>query len=228
MNLALKEFEDSILLVRQQTPIYDYLVNTLHLPTGYSSEILRSQLVCAVSAMDRFFHEVVRIGFIETFNGIRLKTPKYNSWQFSNETMLLVIKYSDPGFVPSSGSETPQFLIEQDVISKLSILAFQHPDKIKEALSYVWLEDHKMQTIAQEMGFTGKDINKQLEQRLKLICERRNQIVHEGDIEPVSRQRRGIIQNDVNDMVDFIDHFCHAVYTLITKPGCYVSSPSTP
>ena len=222
MRKILQEFDDSIKLVREQTDFYDYLVNNLRLPHVYSTEILRSQLVCAVSAMDRFFHEIVRMGFIESYRGIRKQSAKFKNWQFSNETVLSLLRFSDSAFVPSSIQETPEYLIEQDVVHKLSIVAYQHPDKIKDALSYVCEEPHKMQTIAVLMGFKPADGQKLLEQKLKLICERRNQIVHEGDIESSTRLRRNINQLDINDNIDFIERFCHNVFQLITKPNCYV------
>ena len=221
MLSARREFDQSIQSVREQSNLYNYLVNSMHLPLIYSSEILRSQLVCAVSAMDRFFHEIVRIGFIESYKGIRKPTEKFKNWQFSNERVLQIVKYSDPTYVPTSIQETPDYLIEQDVIQKLSTVAYQHPDKIKDALSYVWLENHKMQTIATGMGMTHPGGQQLLEQKLKMICERRNQVVHEGDIEPTSRTRRAINQPDVIDNIDFIEKFCHCVYDYITDASCY-------
>lgn len=221
MIRALHEFDEAIRLVREQSSIYNYLVNNLHLTSEYTSEILRSQLVCAVSAMDRFFHEVARLGFLESYKGIRIKTAKFNSWQFSNEIMIQIVQYSDSNYVPTSGQDTPEFLIEQDVINKLSIIAYQHPDKIKDALNLIWNEVHKMQTIATAMGLVPVGGQQMLEQKLKLICERRNQIVHEADIEPTTRTRRSINQADVNDNVDFIEKFCNATYGLITSPHCY-------
>lgn len=228
MIRALDEFDESIRLVREQTSIHDHLVNTLHLPSEYSSEILRSQLVYAVSAMDRFFHEVARLGFIESYKGVRVKTAKFLSWQFPTELMMQIVECSDSGYSPSSIQDTPEYLIEQDVVRKLSVNAYQHPDKIKEALSLIWDEAHKTQVIATAMGIAVASAQQVLEQKLKLICERRNQIVHEADIEPTSRTRRTINQSDVNDNVDFIEQFCHATYTLITSPQCYSTPAVTP
>ena len=78
-----------------------------------------------------------------------------------------------------------------------------------------------MQTIATAMGLVPVGGQQMLEQKLKLISERRNQIVHEADIEPTTRTRRSINQADVNDNVDFIEKFCYATYGLITSPNCY-------
>lgn len=80
--------------------------------------------------------------------------------------MLQIIRYSDTSFLPSSIQETPEHVIQQDLVTKLSIVAFQHPDKIKDALSYVWSENHKMQVIAVQMGFPVATAQQQLEQRL--------------------------------------------------------------
>lgn len=78
------------------------------------------------------------------------------------------------------------------------------------------------------MGIAVAGAQQVLEQKLKLICERRNQIVHEADIEPTTRTRRSINQADVNDNVDFIEQFCHATYSLITSSRCYTTSTVSP
>ena len=68
------------------------------------------------------------------------------------------------------------------------------------------------------------DRNKLLEQKIRLIIIRRNQIVHEGDIDPLTTNKRDILKSDVLDSIKFINSFVHAVHILITDSSCYISS----
>lgn len=84
MISVLREFENAISGVQNLNAIHDHLLNDLHLNEA-ASEILRCQLVYTVSAMDRYFHEIVRVGFLEEYNGVRIKTDSYSKWSFSNK-----------------------------------------------------------------------------------------------------------------------------------------------
>ena len=69
MISVLREFENAISEVQNLNAIHDHLLNDLHLNVA-ASEILRCQLVYTVSAMDRYFHEIVRVGFLEEYKGV--------------------------------------------------------------------------------------------------------------------------------------------------------------
>lgn len=149
MISVLREFENAISGVQNLNAIHDHLLNDLHLNVA-ASEILRCQLVYTVSAMDRYFHEIVRVGFLEEYNGVRIKTDSYSKWSFSNKKLAEIVRFSNPSFVPSSYVETPDYVIESDVREKNGVLAFQQPDKIKEALSLIWNYPHKIAEIAKK------------------------------------------------------------------------------
>lgn len=227
MISVLREFENAISGVQNLNAIHDHLLNDLHLNVA-ASEILRCQLVYTVSAMDRYFHEIVRVGFLEEYNGVRIKTDSYSKWSFSNKKLAEIVRFSNPSFVPSSYVETPDYVIESDVREKNGVLAFQQPDKIKEALSLIWNYPNKIAEIAKKMAFeptrSENDRKKLLEQKIKLISIRRNQIVHEGDIDPLTTNKRDILKSDVLDCIEFINSFVHAIHTLITDSSCYISS----
>lgn len=225
MTNAISEFEKAVIGIKQLDAIYNHLFNDLHLGVA-ASEILRSQLVYIVSAMDRYLHEIVRIGFLEEYHGIRIQTDAYNKWTYSSKKVAEIVNYGNPSFVPSSITETVDYVINSDVLEKNGVLAFQQPDKIKDALSLIWNEPHKMVKIAHQMNFepahTDNDRKKLLDQKIKLISIRRNQIVHEGDIDPVTLDRRTISKTVIEDCIDFIDLFVHSVHTLVTDRSSYV------
>jgi hypothetical protein len=82
MRRARNQFEDNIRHVHELSALYDYLTNTLRLPNDLS-DILRSQIVYSVSALDKFIHELIRIGMLQSFAGTRPKTDKFNAFTIS-------------------------------------------------------------------------------------------------------------------------------------------------
>lgn len=67
MNTAWNEFKYSIAEVKKIRTIYDHMIANVRLSQEDVSDLLRAQLVNAVSALDRFLHELVRIGIVESF-----------------------------------------------------------------------------------------------------------------------------------------------------------------
>lgn len=225
MNLALATFSNGILAIRNIFPIYDHLANNLRLPTEVTSDILRSQIVYAVSALDRLIHELVRIGIIEIINGQRLPTNKFQNHPFKASTLMSIMASLKSGTTPMSPDEVPEFLINREVSEKLGFLAFHAPDKVKDGLSYIWNESHKMVVLAKEMGLSGPtDNDKQilLEQTLQLIATRRNQIAHEADFDSMTNCRRTITRNMVNYSVDFIENLGNSIHRCVTSPSCMI------
>nr|WP_254640084.1 HEPN domain-containing protein [Chitinophaga sp. GbtcB8] len=78
-------------------------------------------------------------------------------------------------------------------------------------LSLIWDESHKWQNIAAPLGISERDVRT----KLKNIVSRRNQIVHESDIDPVTGLKADLSANIVDDVVDFIEKLCHSVASLV-------------
>lgn len=226
MNVALGVFRDGIRETRQMTAVYDHFVNDLHISHNEVADILRAQVVNAVSSFDRLLHELVRKGVVECFTGIRTKTNKFLNQQFKAETLIKSIEFTKSGFIPTSAQDTPQYLVEQEMAERLSFLAFQAPDKVKDALSMIWDEPHKMQVLAVDMNLTGASLNdkqKKLEQQLQLIVDRRNQIAHEGDVDPFTHQKRQITREQAHDTIDFMEKLGVSIHKFVTASACYVA-----
>ena len=225
MTNALTIFKFGITETRKMTFVYDHFVNDLKIPPHEVSDILRAQVVNSVSAFDRLIHELVNVGVIEMFLGHRVKTKKFLNQPFKAETLIKSIEFSKPGYIPTSINDNPQFLVEKEMREKMSYLAFEAPDKVKDALSYIWDMDHKMQTIAIDMALPGTDSNakqKKLEQELQLIVDRRNQIAHEGDVDPATNTKRFITKEMAQDSIDFMEKLGLSIYKLVTDTSCYI------
>jgi hypothetical protein len=87
------------------------------------SDILRASLVLAVSALDHFVHEFVRLGMLEVHRGNRSTTDAY--------LLFRVPMSATRGAIADTGRDE---WLDQAIREAHSWLSFQHPDKIADAL----------------------------------------------------------------------------------------------
>ena len=227
MKNYLKLFDDNVAQSRSLSTIYIYLRDGVHIEDMYNDYLLKAQLVNVVSAFDMFIHGIVKKGVIEIFNKTRKETPKFQSFVFQAKTILKLLEVMSPGYIPSSSDEIPDVILEKELSNKLSFMSFQSPDKVSDALSLIWDEPHKMQVLAIEMGIVGsndQDKLQKLKQELTTIIQRRNQIAHEGDINPATQMQRTIELSDVKDATDFISSLGHAIFKRVTAAECYLKN----
>jgi RiboL-PSP-HEPN len=199
---ALVLFNKNVDIARQAGGLYEYLTTTVISPLSFD-DLLRSQVVYSVSAFDKLLHDLVRIGMVETFLGVRAATPKYLAESISIGTHMSLNSVSLP---------PKEIIFENAIIEKLKILSFQKPDKVADGLSYIWNESHKWQKIAGKIGMSENyAIN-----TLKLIATRRNAIVHEADIDPITNTKFSITQVECENITNFL-HRCGNEITSLVK-----------
>ncbi|WP_019913815.1 HEPN domain-containing protein [Paenibacillus sp. HW567] len=185
-----------------------------------ANDILRAEIVLTVSALDQYVHEVVRIGMLEIMNGVRTETAFFNSYEVSVSLLRTMIVDTRNAIVLAGDGDdiTSQISLfsssyewfNNEIRTKHSHKSFQQPDKIKDALRIVCQENHLWQKLSVNyLGSTEDDVKR----RLKLIIDRRNQIAHEADLEPISGQPYPVDDIDVLDSVSFI----HSLVTAIDK-----------
>lgn len=187
--------------VKELDALFVHLKDTLHLPNDLT-DILRAEWVYSVSAMDKLIHELVRIGMIEAFQGSRPQTAKFSSFGITANTLLSNI--SNTGY-------PTEYWFEQEIIEKHKHLAFQAPEKIADALSLIWSDQHKWQTLATVLGTNQQTLTTQL----KTIINRRNQIVHEADLDLTTGVRSNIDKDDIDDVVAFIESLSAAIFNAV-------------
>jgi hypothetical protein len=188
---SLSVFEENIKRAREIGPLYDYLVGKMP-PAMDFDDLLRSQVVYSVSAFDKLIHDVVRIGMIGIFTGIRAKTPKYLSESIPLATYNEMLAATIP---------PKEFIFTQFVVNKLKTISYQDPKNVADGLSYIWIEDHKWQRIALAMGLDEHSVKT----KLRLIIDRRNYIVHEADIDPSTGLKRPIVKADSESTISFLE-----------------------
>ena len=202
MHNARRIFNDNMREADALIGIYDYLTITVGKAISVD-DLLRSRIVYSVSAFDKLLHDLIRIGIVQTYVGSRPATPK-----FQNEPIPLSVAKQ----LSSTITPPPEVLLEQIVRAKLKILSFQDPDKLSDGLSYIWAEPQKWQKISARIGIPESTAKT----TLRLIANRRNAIVHEADLDPITDQKIPISKNESDDISTFLLNLGKALCDLVT------------
>jgi len=202
MYSSLSSFRDNVASIRDLATLHDYLCINLKSPMTFD-DLLRFQIVYSVSAFDKLIHDIVRIGMIQIFTGKRPATSKYLSERISMSA------YST---LNSATIPPKEYYFEQEIISKLRIVAYQSPENIADGLSYIWDEKHKWQKIAAAIAMKEDQARTQL----KLIVDRRNKIAHEADVDITSGGKFSISKSDCESSVLFIEKSGEEIVKLVT------------
>lgn len=200
LETAIEQFRDNIAHVKNLATLYIELENDTELDL---SDLLRSEIVLAVSALDNFIHNITRIGILEILQGIRPDTPAYRRFQVSMDVVI---------FSRSNPTEEEWLQRFDNIIrEKHSWQSFQHPDKIAEAIrliSEVNLWDEVARILAKDA--------KTLKQQLNIIIDRRNKIAHEADNIPhIPGARWEITSSLTDEAVEFIEQIAESIYQII-------------
>lgn len=198
MKQAKVVFQALMLQKNVTSALYDYIsVNNIPLD---SSDLLRWQWVLAVSALDKYIHDIVTDGMVEQYINKKPRTPKFDTVQLSMNTIINI-----------QSAPVPEIEFRNEVIRKNSYLAFQDPNKIADALSFIWNEPNKWDVISRNM--VTPISSSVLRTKLKNIVVRRNQIVHEGDCLSTSIPlvQQPITASDTQDVIQFITELVDAI-----------------
>jgi hypothetical protein len=201
MRNALVTFQKNINAARELTALYDYLTTALVSPLSFE-DILRFQVVYSVSAFDKLMHDLIRIGMVGTFTGARSATARYQSEAISMQLHGELV-----------GATVPprEYLFEQEIIRKFRVQSYQEPSKVADGLSLIWEENHKWRKIGDKMGLNPDAART----KLRLITTRRNAIVHEADIDPISQMQNTITRTECEDITDFLETCGNAITDLV-------------
>lgn len=198
MNKAISIFRENIERVRHLGGINAALRS---LTTGVvdTSDILRAQIVLALSALDHYIHEITVAGMIEILSGTRPSTDAFLKFRVSMDVVI------------SSGATNRIIVLEAEIRERHSYLSFQHPDKIADAIR-LFSDVQLWRDVSAIMSMPAPDIKN----TLRLIVDRRNKIAHEADIDPsYPGSRWPISDRDVNGAINFIESLCEAINTVV-------------
>jgi len=169
------------------------------------SDMLRAALVLAVSALDYYIHEVVRIGMLEIHRGQRPEPPAFSRFQISLGSARTGI---------NAGQNIDSWL-EDEIRQRHSYKSFQQPNAIADAIRLIC--DKKLwEEVSTNMGRVAQDAE-DIKNQLSLIVDRRNKIAHEADIDPTLSigNRWPIDELLVNETVDFIEQVVESIHYIL-------------
>ena len=191
---AIDSFRQNIVHARDLGSLYKAL-KSITTPALSIDDILRSQIVMSVSALDHYVHEVVRQGILSIFKGERPVVSGFKKF----EVPLLEAKTS----ITSESSTWLDALIRH----RHQFMSFQHPDKIADAIRLIHSEP-LWPALEARLGVPCRD----LKEELKLIIDRRNKIAHESDVDPsYPGSRWPITYGDATHATDFIEELVEAI-----------------
>ena len=168
------------------------------------TDLLRAQIVMIVSALDHYIHEITRVGMLEAYDGTRSQTGAFLRFQVTLEAAM-------KGIFESSENAW----LDTEIRERHGYLAFQHPDKIADAVRH-FSSCELWPSVAEQLNLTPDDVKN----RLRAIINRRNQIAHEADLDPSypgADNRWPISPSDITSTLDFILDVCAAIDSVVNE-----------
>lgn len=180
------------------------------------TDLLRSQIVMIVSALDLYIHEITRTGMLEVYNKKRPQTGAFLWFQVPLESAMESIELVMQSIldVNEDVRNKKEWLddkwLDSEIRERHSYKSFQNPDDIADAIR-LFSSCKLWQDVAEQLNLDVQNVKS----RLIAIFKRRNQIVHEADLVPTypgTTTRWPISPADVSDTLDFIQNVCEAIH----------------
>jgi hypothetical protein len=201
MQSALSAFANSMMRVRHLHALHASFSGQVTAVVDLS-DLLRAEVVLAVSALDHYIHELTRLGMLECWRGQRSPTDAFKRFSLPAGATLAAM----------ANASQAEAIFENAIRAQHSYATFQQPDKIADAVrlfSNVGLWD----AVAARLGITVKDTKN----ALALIVDRRNKIAHEADTDPsFPGQRWPIDRAMVDAMLSTIEVTVEAIHAVVT------------
>jgi len=200
---AITQFRKNLASVKDIESIYSLVEQNFPLLKSQSEELLRATIALAVSALDHYIHDCVRIGMLEIYIGDRDGCDMYNRFPISMKTVLELIN------APSAAQID---ILESVIVKKNGFDSFHSPKGIEYALRIISI-DRIWSKLSVKLNTPADDIK----EKLGLIVERRNKIVHEADFNIVTSQKYPIDAGMIRGVVDFVEQLCESLHIILTE-----------
>lgn len=201
MNNAIEHFRTNIERVSTLGGQYE-AITRLTAAIVDSTDILRAQIVLVVSALDHYIHEITRLGMLEVIAGTRVPTKAFLKFQVTMDSAMVAL----------SGNKG-NIWFDDEIREKHGYLAFQHPDKIADAIR-LFSDCELWPSVSKSLGLSTADIRN----NLRLIIDRRNKIAHEADLDPsYPGTRWPITPTDTKKTIQFIVDICETIHSVVTQ-----------
>ena len=201
MLRSIEQLREDIGRVRAMGLLYEALEHVA-VPDLDESDLLRAQFVMAVSALDRYIHEITRVGMLESYEGKRPCTNAFLRFQVGMKSII-------GGLDESSGNAW----FEAEIRERHGYQAFQHPERIADAVR-LFSACELWASVATQLGLNPQIVKSEL----RLIVERRNKIAHESDLDPsVPGSRWPISLAETESATGFIHEICEAIHIIVQR-----------
>lgn len=163
------------------------------------SDHFRFALVHAVSAFDKYIHDLVYSKLIEIAEGSAKPTKKFDSFRVSVQAALAA----------AQGGAAHSWL-GPEIIQQHGYLSFQRADKVAEAMRLV-TDTPLWPAVADQLKRDAGDIRADLD----IVIDRRNKIVHEADWNPALQERWTMDEAICSPAIKTISSIGDAIFDLV-------------
>jgi HEPN superfamily RiboL-PSP-like protein len=200
--------KNSILILRESLGI-----DRSHFAHDYLSELLRSAIVTSVSALDRYFHDLIVHYCWKLLNRNEEDIPNKLK---GLKIPLLAVKKALKKQKEKSNSR-PGHIVKEKIQEILHRdYTFQNPDNLSDAASLLGIEKFWVKV---SRVMSGNVSAEEAKDKLRGIAKRRNQIVHEADLILKTKAKeitlREININEVDGIKIWVEEFIEAVEKIV-------------
>lgn len=203
MRSSIDIFRSNIQSVKELHALHKHFSNML---TAMDlSEMLRSEYVLVISAMDRFLHDIVkeRLLKIDIRDVVNLNISAQKEYPISLFTVKSLLENPD--------ELTRDQLLETDLKKSLEKISFQSSKSIESAMNLIGCKK-PWTKIGRQLTLPPEDVKK----RLDIIIRRRNIIAHQADISnDVTLEKNNIERQDVDEELFFIEKIVETINIIV-------------
>ena len=203
MRSPIDIFRSNIQSVKELHALHGHFSNILKAMD--LSEMLRSEYVLVISAMDRFLHDIVkeRLLKIDIRDVVNLNISAQKEYPIS----LFTVK----SLLDSPDELTRNQLLETDLKKSLEKISFQSSKSIESAMTLIGCKK-LWSKLGKQLSLPPEDIKK----RLDIIIRRRNIIAHQADISnDVTLEKNNIERLDVDEEIIFIEKIVETINRIV-------------
>ncbi len=215
MRAAINQFETNFRAIRDMHHLFETL--TTANPTQDLSDLLRFELMYAVSAFDKLIHELVKFGMLECFSGLREKTDAFKTFKISTASLEAISQAKLDQQTASSiilPNQTPEYFFQLEIDLHGKNASYQNSSNVSKGLTLFWNENDKWGKIA-EAVYNDKNKKSEIIDILNAISAKRHLIVHEADINPVDGNKNLRDSADTTEDVNFLEKLGKEIYECV-------------
>lgn len=203
MRSALDIFRSNIKSVKELHALHEHFSKML--PALDLSEILRSEFVLVISAMDRYLHDIVR----ERLLKIDLSEMALENIKSQKEFPISL--FTVKSLLEETDETIKKQLIASDLKKSLEKISFQSSSSVESALKLIGCKK-----IWKSLGIKLSQPPDDTKKALDIMIRRRNVIAHQADISNENTlEKNDINRVDVDEEITFIVSLVESINQII-------------